>query len=212
MSQDYLIFTLDSGTYKIGTGGEPSSNGLSQNVKNVVIPNYYLKIPVTKLGYHSLNWNSVIESIYIPSNIVEIQTDAFAHDKNLKSVIFAKNSSLKVIERGFAYNCPQLKKIILPGSLNSVGLFFLGLDYLDDVYYCGFNELKETTMFESDSGVKTHPQRIHILMNYGFSSIGKITNLLRDKKCEKISNIITYRCHHKVANIHVFVMCLVLNS
>ena len=210
MSHEYLVFSLESGNYKVGTGKEAASNGLSKNVKEVIIPNYFLKIPVTIIGYHSLNWNAIIESIFIPSNIVEIQTDAFAHDDNLKSVIFAMNSSLKVIERGFAYDCPIMKKIILPRSLNYVGVFLLGETQLDDVYYCGFNELNETTMFETDRGIKTHPKRLHVSRDYGFSSIGKLTNLLRDNRCEKINNIITNKCHHKETRLFVFIMCIVI--
>ena len=194
MTHEYLIFTEENGTYKIGTDNFTNRNALKKSVKDIVIPNYYLGIPVTIIGMYSFNYDSTIESVFIPSNILEIRYDAFAHNPNLKSFVFARNSTLKTIGRGFVYDCRKLKKIILPKTLESIGLYFIGNSLLDDVYICGFNELTEPTMFESDSGTMTYPRRVHVSIDYGYSSLGKFTNLLRDYKCEALNFFISKNC------------------
>ena len=185
MSHEYLVLQIESGSYRVGTNGDTYNNGLSKLVENVVIPNFWNKIPITIIGQHAIKTNSVIKSLSIPSNILIIRFDAISHNPNLSSITFAKNSSLKEVGRGFIYNCPLIKKLILPSSLTTVGIYFIGQSSVDDIYYCGFSQFTETTMFQNDAGTPTHPKRVHVPSNYGYTSMGKLTNLLRDYKCER---------------------------
>ena len=212
MSHEYLVLTKESETYKIGTDDNTKSSALKVQTKNVVIPNYFSGFPVTIIGKYAFKGNTNIESVFIPSNIIEIRFDAFAQNPNLKSVNFSRNSHLKTIGRGFLYDCPQLKNVILPKTVNYIDVFFMGKTNLDDFYYCGINQFTETTIFESDTGVETHPKIFHVSENYAYSSIGKITNLLRDYKCEELYHKITKNCKRQNTQYFIFIISSALSS
>ena len=186
-SHEYLVFTLVSNSYMVGNC-TTDSNGISESVEKVIIPNYWQGIPVTIIGDYAFRNNAKIKSIFIPSNIEKINFDAIAHMSNLASVIFAKNSSLKEVGRGFLYNCPLLKKVVIPNSLMITGIYTFGRSNFDDIYYCGFNHLNQTKMFETSEAATSYPKRFHVPLNYGFTSVGKFSNLTRDKACERYIN------------------------
>ena len=105
------------------------------NIEEVVIPNYLKGLTVTIKGKYAFRTNANIKKIFIPSNIEEIRFDALAHLPNLASVVFAKNSSLKEVGRGFLYNCPSLKRVVIPRTLATTGIYTFGDPHFEDNYY-----------------------------------------------------------------------------
>ena len=194
MEHDFLVLQSEDENYRIGTNLSVNNNGLKKSVVDLIIPNFWNSKPITVIGMYAFRYNSEIRSIYVPSNIITIRFDGIAHNDNLVSLVFAKNSSLKTVGRGFLYRCHMLKKVILPNSLNSVGRYSFGNSSFSHIYYCGFNELNETLIFETGTDIVTYPQMFHVPFNYAFTSIGKFSNLKRDYYCEKYINGF---CHSK---------------
>ena len=82
---------------------------------NFIIPDG-IKI-IDRSCFHDVD----IESVYIPASVVEIHGYAFSNCENLKSVKFATDSRLKIIEGDAFRSCKQLILINIPKSIEIIG-------------------------------------------------------------------------------------------
>lgn len=76
----------------------------------------------TEYDYNKRNddymYNSMLESIVIPSSVVYIGNGAFAGCERLKSIELSEN--LVYVGEGAFYNCESLKKVVIPGNVQYV--------------------------------------------------------------------------------------------
>lgn len=73
--------------------------------------------------------NTGILSVYIPKEVTNIYTETFCECKNLKNVIFNKNSKLAEIHKNAFYRCESLTYIKLPKNIKIL-------------HECAFNKCK----------------------------------------------------------------------
>lgn len=79
-----------------------------------------------------------LEIAVIPSCVKYIEEYAFLNNKNLKEVIFEKNSECKLIKNKAFLNCISLEKIYLSKNIKEIkDGAFLGCTNLKDIYYDG---------------------------------------------------------------------------
>lgn len=77
------------------------------------------KVRVESIGPNLFNSNSIKE-IYLPASIKQIEEKAFSSCSNLRRVIFAEPSNLKIIGK-FAFSCcGSLKIVQIPDSVETI--------------------------------------------------------------------------------------------
>ena len=86
----------------------------------VVIPSTYKGKNVTKIGERAFE-ESHVTSVTIPSTITTICANAFDTCRSLKTVVFEEGSSLKTIEDGAFFFCPNLASIALREGVETIG-------------------------------------------------------------------------------------------
>lgn len=64
-----------------------------------------------------------MERIIVPKSVVKIHSYAFSNCKNLREVLFAKGSQLKIIDEGAFCGCIRLWKAIFPEGLEKIDHF-----------------------------------------------------------------------------------------
>ena len=65
--------------------------------------------------------NTGFEDLEIPAYVTSIGDSAFWDSKELKSLTFAEGSKLKTIEKNAFTKCPNLKEIVLPDEVDTIG-------------------------------------------------------------------------------------------
>lgn len=86
------------------------------------IPEQIDGIPVTKIAPGAFSYNNIIGYVYLPETIEEIGESAFAWCPNLTTIDFPLTSTLKAIGTNAFYHCASLEAIILPNSVEEVGV------------------------------------------------------------------------------------------
>lgn len=120
-SASYVL--MSDGTYSIWkyTGDEA----------NVVLPSYYLGIPITHVGGHMFE-DSYIESVIIPEGYRYIEGYAFRNCRYLKSVTLP--STMVQINQQVFQGCISLASIVIPDPVTKLGdLAFDNCTKLTDV-------------------------------------------------------------------------------
>lgn len=135
---------------KTVTFGEGSKlEYIAQNTFNASgLESIELPDSVTELHYNSLSYNNLTEidlknvvsvgqqvftstklvSVYIPASVTEIGVHSFSQIETLKSVTFAENSKLAVINNYAFYNDTNLKELTLPASITNINMSaFIGV-------------------------------------------------------------------------------------
>ncbi len=105
-------------TFEAGTTITEISNYLfsgAYNLKSFTIPE-----SVTTIGDYAFD-NSHVQSITIPKNVVEIGTQPFARNSELKSITFDDECQITSIPSNFAWQCSGLTTVSLPESITSIG-------------------------------------------------------------------------------------------
>lgn len=106
--------------------GEDRASYVVKNGKNckdneVIIPSEYNGLPVTVIGESAFYYSSTARSVSIPSTVETIEESAFHRCKNLVSIIFEENSSLRYIGDDAFLFCDSLLYVDLPESLENIG-------------------------------------------------------------------------------------------
>lgn len=114
-----------------------------ENLKEIEIPE-----SVTEIGDNCF-YKSGLTSVTIPKNVVKISNNAFRASENLTSVTFEEGSSLTDIG---SYVFPdELRSIVIPSGVKSVGAWFMGGYNVERVEFLGATPPKVTYMGSSDT-------------------------------------------------------------
>lgn len=143
---EYLVYSLneDGQSYAITSVGNCTD-------KDLVIPDTYQGLPVTRIGYKAFFGCNQLCSVVIPDSIIIIEDEAFQscmglksitigksieeigfcafnHCEKLTSVIFPEKTLLKRLQTNAFSSCEALETIVLPD----------GIEDIDDgaFYYC----------------------------------------------------------------------------
>ncbi|MFA5007245.1 MAG: leucine-rich repeat protein [Candidatus Izemoplasmatales bacterium] len=155
-----FVFVLNSqGTYTV-TGYEGSD-------VNVVIPNSYLGVAVTHIGYRAFADLVSITSVTIPESIVSMETYAFAGCTGLTTLIVL--SAASEIPVAFCSGCTNLVDVQLPSAIETIGSYAfsqcsslveltwpVSLTTISDYAFSGCVSLTEITIPASVTTVGTH--------------------------------------------------------
>lgn len=99
--------------------GEATIIGLkTEGLEEIIIPETYNGVPVTKIGDSAFEKNNDIKSISLPHTLTEIGDQAFRNCNSLTSIDL---SFVKSIGKQAFYMCGNLQTVILNEELESVG-------------------------------------------------------------------------------------------
>ena len=104
----------DGQSYSVYSNFEP-------NDTNIVIPDSFEGLPVTRIRDFAFNGNNVIESITIPDSVISIGIYAFSNCTNLKNVSMG-NSVMNIEDYAFSV-CTSLASITIPASVTNIGVW-----------------------------------------------------------------------------------------
>ena len=100
---------------------------------DIIIPDYYNGLPITKIGVMAFAERSDINSVTLGRFIEVIEEDAFSACKSLRSITF--NEGLKRIEERAFFGCISLLSFEIPNGCAEIGaLSFAFCEELCDVY------------------------------------------------------------------------------
>ena len=118
------------------------------NLTAVSLPNSLTSI------YHDSFFHTSIETLIIPSSVVELNYAAFSGMGKLKEIII-RPGSLKKLEDCVFANPSKLIKIVIPPTVTSIGaeLFRYHRDSSIDFIYCGSHALLNEKMFMANGNV-----------------------------------------------------------
>ena len=184
-----LIYTLLNNELIVGTNTDnlddnknalPSTNPPTR----IILPECVQTYKVTKIGISAFR-QSNIKSAFISATITTIGTDAFAYCYSLKEVRFSEASVLTTLYQGVFYDCPKLKEIRIPPTVNSIDLLVFGRSNFDAIYYCG------DAVFSSDINIfgdpdndnRYYPKKIFVRETYSAEKFGDCTNMQKTNIC-----------------------------
>lgn len=78
------------------------------------------KYSITEVGKYCFSSNNSLTGVYFPKTIEQIDSFAFRECRNLKTVEFEAESSLKRINRSAFEYCHSLKQIVLPKNVETI--------------------------------------------------------------------------------------------
>lgn len=110
---DFIDYSSVSDSYGLTTK-------YTGNVTDVVVSSTYNGKLVTYISADAFAGNTSITSITLPNTITEIQDGAFAGCTNLKTVVFAPNSSVSSLNSFLFKDCTSLESISIPDSVTTV--------------------------------------------------------------------------------------------
>ncbi len=101
---------------------EVKITGYTGTEENLVIPTHLYNLPVTSLDFVSCRIQNA-KSITIPGSIKKVPIRVFAGSETLETVILGEGVEEidYSAESGAFENCKNLKKVVLPSSLRSIG-------------------------------------------------------------------------------------------
>lgn len=122
-----LTFELNADGY-ILTKGVPTSEG------KIIIPKTYNNLPVTKIGGNAFAFQKNLKSIILPAGVTEIGGNAFYGCSNLTGITLPKDL-ISLGESVFS-GCAKLANITIPASVTFIGRYaFKGCESLAKVSF-----------------------------------------------------------------------------
>lgn len=109
-----FMLNEDKKSYSVYSNFEP-------NDTNIVIPDTFEGLPVTRIREYAFNNNNLIESITIPNSVTSIGHYAFSNCTNLKNVSMG-NSVMNIEDYAFSV-CTSLASITIPASVTNIGVW-----------------------------------------------------------------------------------------
>ena len=180
--KNYLYFT-DCPTGKVVGTHNSGSNGNAfkgEQVKNVIIPEFFENQKVTEVGYNSFRETS-IKSIFISRYIKEIQWAAFKDCSTLKYVSFDPNSELRTLGTN-AFCGTNISSFNFPSSFSKIERDSSGAwpfrNTLTCVSYLGSNDISFNYLFKPEPSSTI----AHSSFNYKYT-IGTITPIKDNMTC-----------------------------
>ena len=178
-----IIYTIINGSAIVGKDNSEEHNALvdEKNTKRVYIESYVNEYIVLTIGKYAFRFSRV-EYIFIPKTIEILKLDSLAYMKELKTVEFEEDSSLKTLEQGVFYNSTNLKELHLPSRVQTVKNSVFEGTNIDFLYYYGMFEIIEDHAFTYT--VSTPPKHLYACKNAPFNHFAELEN----NKLEKLLN------------------------
>ena len=143
-----------------------------QEYTSISIPSYINNIEVNTIGARCFS-NSLVEEVYIPSNVKVISKYGFANCSNLKSIKI--DEGVKIIENNAFDCCHNIIKITLPNSINTIGDFaFINCLLLEEITFGdGINKIGNGVLFNcfninqiTYTSTKENWKLVEVIMNW----------------------------------------------
>ena len=150
-----------------------------------------------------------IKTLTIPTTVETFDVRAFCHMLSLEEVIFEKRSRLKNIRAETFLNCPKLKKIILPPSVNSMEYGVLGLfGELNEIHYCGSTVFDVQNLIYPNEGYDINQLKVFVVTRlYKGKFFGNVS-VTHTQKCisdQSIKGIPTFNVTERNDYIMIFI-------
>ena len=106
--------------------------------EDLYIPEDIRGVELKYIGNSAFKGLSCLESISLPSTILEIEESAFENCENLSSVEFNNNENLDIINEATFKNCINLVSLIIPNNIKKIDKFsFQGCSKLKNIIHSG---------------------------------------------------------------------------
>lgn len=151
--------------------------GDAVNVRNIIIPDKYNNLPVTKIADRAFEGVTSIESVFIPDSVTSAGYGAFRNCGNLTSAVFSGNTELG--ERVFE-NCSKLERVTLPDNLTEIkNMTFRCCASLQEIEIpSGVSKIGEQAFYECKKiSSVTLPAVLTSIGSQAFSSCEKLTEI-----------------------------------
>ena len=179
----YLVISQTKRTAQIGTCEDTSKvpnlkNGVVPSVADTMtichIPRFIEDYRVIWLGYRAIAGLPKLRVIYIPKTLEQCRGDAFAYNPLLEEVIFEENSHLTTLSFFVFRQSPNIKRVILPKSVNQIGVYaFADMNSLESIYIHSFLHLSND-ITNAFNNTNTDNLKIYVPSNYPYSEFAGV--------------------------------------
>ena len=165
--------------------------------KEVIVPESYNGMPVTRVAADAFRGNKYITSVVFPKNLESIGTDALRDCPNLASVSLPKD--LKLLSSYVFYNCVSLESIELPD----------GMEIIDEYLFCGCKGLESITLPKCLKSIGKSafsgcvalteislPDGLTSIDEYAFFNCTGLTEITIPKTVTEIDYLAFYECNN----------------
>ncbi|MCR4660918.1 MAG: leucine-rich repeat protein [Clostridia bacterium] len=172
-SYDYFDFTKYQDSFGIDFCVISAKN--MELPENIVLPNSYEDETgvyiVTSIAEYGFTNSTGFKKVTIPDTYISLNRYAFYESQSLEEVYFDEESYLKYIENGCFYHCTNLKKVIFPKYLVSIGVTaFAGCDSYVNIELPEYLQYIEERAFYNVSNVVeiSIPDHVRIIDSLAF--------------------------------------------
>ena len=209
--EDEILYTKSGNHWIVGDESTSEHNALKNETKTcVILPTQISSFPVRIIGKCAFRRSTNLVSLHISRTIREIHFDAIAYISTLTDVTFDAKSELTSIGQGFMFTT-SIKRIFIPPSVTSIGIYFLGITNVDDLAYCNRREANYEYLLYGYPRYWV-PKRIHVFKNFRYSSFSNYTNIVRDGLCERMIITETNNACKSYYHVASFVFVVIFNS
>ena len=114
---------------------------LNEDTENSYTETLTIGNNVTEIGSYACSQIDNLKTVNIKKSVKKIESEAFSYNHELTKVNFEEG--IKIIYASVFFDCPKLKTISLPNSVNRVGANFFGYEIGENTY---FQKIKGTTI------------------------------------------------------------------
>lgn len=114
---------------------------LNEDTENSYTETLTIGNNVTEIGSDACSQIDNLKTVNIKKSVKKIESEAFSYNYELTKVNFEEG--IKIIYASAFFDCPNLKTISLPNSVNRVGANFFGYEIGENTY---FQKIKGTTI------------------------------------------------------------------
>lgn len=172
----------------------------------------YLPRTLKKIN-EDMFYETGVTSLVVPRSVEILDFAAFSQMTKLKSLVFEPGSKISIIGRALMNKCYEIRKIVLPSHVASIGNDFfwnVPTTTVIDVYYCGVNKITES-IFTNGGNVITHVTKDYPADTY-FGGIQP--NIISDDSCKSFleyENVKSCNCikRNTVNHLYFIFWCFV---
>lgn len=209
--KDYYAYNYDV-VHANGTdAGYTNAPWYSKEVKTIKVNN-----GVTSIGTHAFSLLKDLTDVFVSNSVSNLNYGAFGKSRNLKNVVFEKNSKLQIIDGHCFDNCKKLKNINIDtcNSLQTIGYNAFGSCGLEKLVLVDSITFIGSYAFANCFYLNYIEYNIKNLQDYGnkiFNSAGKYSDELKVVFSDNVmsipdelfvgNNVNTTNAAHQYANL-----------